>query len=37
MFTEARSQGQGHKFCASLEELINVYKLTKFDFCIVNS
>ena len=39
MFTEARSQGQGHKIltiCASLEELINVYKLTKFDSCIIN-
>ena len=24
------------KFCARLEELINVYKLTKFDSCIIN-
>ena len=24
------------KFCAGLEELINVYKLTKFDSCIIN-
>ena len=24
------------KFCVSLEELINVYKLTKFDSCIIN-
>ena len=32
--TEARSQGQGHKG-AGLEERINVYKLTKFDTCIM--
>ena len=25
------------KFCASLEELINVYKLNKLDSCIINS
>ena len=25
------------KFCASLEELINVYKLSQFDSCIINS
>ena len=24
------------KFCATLEELINVYKLTKFGSCIIN-
>ena len=36
MFTEARSQSQGHNLFASLEELINVYKHTKFDSCIIN-
>ena len=36
MFTEARNQVKVTKFCASLEELIIVYKLTKFDSCIIN-
>ena len=36
MFTEAEVKVKVTKFCASLEELINVYKLTKFESCIIN-
>ena len=36
MFTEAPVKVKVTKFCVCQEELINVYKLTKFDLCIIN-